>query len=63
MTLTDESEAKIRESCSISLLKTNIEFSIQLLVIMSNLIITITRLLNCIHSLHEKLLVLHIMLL
>ena len=61
MRLTDESETQIRESYSISWLflisraqHKGFEFSIQLIVIISNLIITITMLLKCIQILHER---------
>ena len=61
MRLADESETQIRESYSISWLfliasaqHKGFEFSIQLIVIISNLIITITMLLKCIQSLHER---------
>ena len=61
MRLADEPETQIRESYSISWLflissaqHKGFEFSIQLIVIISILIITITLLLKCIRSLHER---------
>ena len=61
MRLTDESETKIRESYSISWLflisrsqHKSFEFSIKLLVIISNLIIKITLLPKFTQSLHER---------
>ena len=61
MRITDESETKTCESYSISWLflvsssqQKSFEFIIQLLVIISNFIITITMLLKCIQSLHER---------
>ena len=59
--ITDKAEIKPRESYSISWLllvssfqHKSFEFIIQLLVSISNLIITITMLLKCIQSLHER---------
>ena len=61
MRLTDESETKIRESYSISCLflisgsqHNSFEFSIQLLVIISNVFIKLTLLPKCTQSLHER---------
>ena len=61
MRLTDESETKIRESYTISWLflisssqHNSFEFSIQLLVIISNLIIKLALLRKCTQSLHER---------